>query len=354
MTADTVGGVWTYALELARGLAGYDLSTVIATMGPRPSADQMSEAAAVPGLEIVTSDFQLEWMDNPWTDVAEAGDWLLDLEARLSPIIVHLNGFAHGSLPWRAPVLVAGHSCVVSWHEAVREPIARAWLDRYRQAVAAGLRGADWVVAPSGAMLDALQQHYRPLPRASVIWNGRDEARFRPRRKAPFVAAAGRLWDGAKNVAALNTIAPSLPWPVVVAGDGTPGAAIQHLGQLAEAEIAALLGRASIFALPARYEPFGLLPLEAALAGCALVLGDIASLREIWGEAADYVAPDDHDALRAAITRLIEAPSLMAERACAARARALTLTPARMAREYTTVYGCAAVRSTPLERRCAS
>ncbi len=32
--------------------------------------------------------------------------------------------------------------------------------------------------------------------------------------------------------------------------------------------------------LPARYEPFGLSVLEAALSGCALVLGDIPSLRE--------------------------------------------------------------------------
>jgi glycogen synthase len=354
MTADAVGGVWTYALELSRALSDYGLSTTIATMGPRPTADQMSAAATVPGLDIVTSEFQLEWMDNPWADVAEAGDWLLDLEARVSPIVVHLNGFAHGSLPWRAPVLVVGHSCVVSWDEAVGEPIAQARLERYRQSVAAGLRAADWVVAPSAAMLDAIHRHYGPLPRASVIWNGRDAARFRPQRKEPFVVAAGRLWDRAKNVEALNTIAPSLPWPVIVAGDGATGAAIQHVGRLPEAEIAALLGRASIFALPARYEPFGLLPLEAALAGCALVLGDIPSLREIWGDAADFVPPDDHDALRAAITRLIEAPALIAERALAARTRALTLTPARMAREYTTIYGCAAARSTPSECRCAS
>jgi glycogen(starch) synthase len=45
--------------------------------------------------------------------------------------------------------------------------------------------------------------------------------------------------------------------------------------------------------LPARYEPFGLSVLEAALSGCALVLGDIASLREVWGGAACYVRPGD-------------------------------------------------------------
>ncbi len=75
--------------------------------------------------------------------------------------------------------------------------------------------------------------------------------------------------------------------------------------------MAGWLGRASIFALPARYEPFGLLPLEAALSGCALVLGDIPSLREVWGDAAWFVPPDDRDALTAAIGSLIASPRLL-------------------------------------------
>ena len=39
--------------------------------------------------------------------------------------------------------------------------------------------------------------------------------------------------------------------------------------------------------LPARYEPFGLSILEAALSGCALVLGDLPSLRELWDRRGD-------------------------------------------------------------------
>jgi hypothetical protein len=45
--------------------------------------------------------------------------------------------------------------------------------------------------------------------------------------------------------------------------------------------------------LPARYEPFGLSVLEAALSGCALVPGDIASLRGNWDGVAEFVCPDD-------------------------------------------------------------
>ena len=46
-------------------------------------------------------------------------------------------------------------------------------------------------------------------------------------------------------------------------------------GQLTTAEVRNVINTASIYALPARYEPFGLSILEAALSGCALVLGDI-------------------------------------------------------------------------------
>ncbi len=71
--------------------------------------------------------------------------------------------------------------------------------------------------------------------------------------------------------------------------------------------------RASIYAMPARYEPFGLSILEAGLSGCALVLGDIPSLREHWDGAAAFVAPDDREALRSAIEGLIDSPARRAE-----------------------------------------
>jgi glycogen synthase len=118
--------------------------------------------------------------------------------------------------------------------------------------------------------------------------------------------------------------------------------------------MASWLGRASIVALPARYEPFGLLAVEAALCGCALVLGDIPSLREVWGRAAEFVDPADPTELRNAIERLITSPSRRADRADAARRRALELTPARMAHQYMEIYGCAAARRDLRSIPCAS
>jgi glycosyltransferase involved in cell wall biosynthesis len=260
------------------------------------------------------------------------------------PWAVHLNGYAHGVLPFRAPAVVVGHSCVASWDEAVGGTWTPAALAAYRQSAGAGLRAAAWVVAPTAAMLAALQRHYGPLERASVIPNGRDAARFVVGPKEPFVLAAGRLWDRAKNVDAVRRIAKRLSWRVMIAGDRSIG-----VGRLSEPELRDCLARAAIFALPARYEPFGLLPLEAALSGCALVLGDIASLREVWGDAAVYVEPDNDRALAGAIESLIACPDCLGECASAARHRAAVYTPAAMADGYVALYQ--AVQPQPVVRR---
>lgn len=345
MTADTVGGVWTYALELCRALAPHDVEVALATMGAPVSPRQREEACRLPNITIHESRFKLEWMDDPWADVRAASDWLLRIEQEVRPDVVHLNGYAHGALPWRAPVLVAAHSCVLSWWEAVRrEAIPDAW-ERYRRTVTEGLRAADVVIAPTGAMLQMADRHYGPFRASRVIHNGRSPAQFWPGAREPFVLAAGRLWDEAKNIGLLDRIAPDLPWPVYVAGEARSpqgGAAtaphVRSLGPLPGGALADWMGRASVYALPARYEPFGLSALEAALSGCALVLGDIPSLREVWADAALFVNPNDSDALKNAIRSLIDSPRLRADMSQRALNQARAYTPERMACETLACY----------------
>ena len=363
MTADTVGGVWTYAMELAGALRPHGVRVVLATMGSRMDAAQRAEAAALPNVTVHESSFRLEWMDAPWQDVDRAGEWLLALERAERPDIVHLNGYAHADLPWLAPVVVVGHSCVRSWWEAVKGEAPPPSWDAYTGRVRSGLQAADVVVAPSHAMLTSLERHYGPLARTRVIPNGRAQALFQPARKELFIFAAGRLWDEAKNLAVLDRIAGALPWPTYVAGDmqspdgrGKPVTAVRPLGRLDRATLAQWLGRASIYAFPARYEPFGLSVTEAALSGCALVLGDIPSLREIWGDAATFVAPDDEAGLARAIRWLCDDPTLRRAQGARARRRALALSPVCMAERYIALYTMLAQharRSTP-EVACAS
>jgi glycosyltransferase involved in cell wall biosynthesis len=64
------------------------------------------------------------------------------------------------------------------------------------------------------------------------------------------------------------------------------------------------LQHAAIFASPALYEPFGLSVLEAAAAGCALVLSDIATFRELWSGAARFFEPGDSQALHRILAEL--------------------------------------------------
>ncbi len=349
MTADTIGGVWTYALELSRALAPYGVRVHLATMGQPLRDGQRHEAEQIENLEIYESHYKLEWMDDPWQDITEAGVWLLRLEERIRPDIVHINGYAHGSLPWRSPSLIVAHSCVISWWEAVHGEQAPSSWDRYYREVARGLTTADMVAAPSMAMFWNLTKHYGPVDSGRIIYNGRTAALFRPAGKERFILTAGRLWDKAKNLSLLEAAAGRLPWPVFAAGmlPGRSGESrsecvrrngITPLGELSRPELSDWFGRASIFVLPAKYEPFGLSILEAALSGCALVLGDIPSLRELWNGAALFVRPDDANGLQEQVMSLTGNESFRREMSSVARERALLYTPATMAAGYYAAY----------------
>ena len=326
LTADTVGGVWTYALDLIRELR--DVEFALATMGRALTPDQWTEVGALPNVEVHESAYRLEWMEEPWDDVRAAGDWLLGIADEFRPDVVHLNGLVHGALPFAAPKLVVVHSCVLSWWQAVKgEPAPPSW-GRYADEVRRSLRAADLVAAPTRAMRDEALRLYGPFQRSKVVPNGRSG--IAPAPKDPFVFAAGRMWDEAKNLRAVEAMA--CDWPVRIAGEGSA------MGRLSGAATLDLMARASIYALPARYEPFGLSVLEAALAGCALVLGDIPSLRENWEGRAFFVRSDDAEGLEATVARLVADPSLRARMGGTARERALELGLERFGAETRALY----------------
>ena len=346
MTADTIGGVWQYALELIRGLDSAGVDVILATLGHKPSVQQQLEAQTISSLTLHSSDYKLEWMPGCWEDVHESGRWLLELEDAYAPDLIHLNTFCHAALPWQAPVLVVAHSCVVSWWESVKGSALPPEWWRYRCEVENGLHAADLVVAPSDSMAAAARRLYG-VTSVRTIPNGRvapvESARITV--KHPMVLAAGRVWDEAKNLAALDRACVGLRWPLYLAGE-TRGPSDESfrphsgiaLGALSSPELVAWMQRASIYALPARYEPFGLSVLEAALCGCALVLGDIPSLRENWNGAAVFVAPTDERALHEAIAELIESAVIRERLARAAVERAAQFPAHRTVAQYLDSY----------------
>ena len=337
LTADCMGGVWTYALDLIGALPQHQF--VVATMGDWPTSRQSADLARLPNATLRASNWKLEWMKNAWPEVARAGDWLLELEREFAPDIVHLNGMAHGVLPFVAPKVVVAHSCVTSWWRAVKGIDAPPDWNCYRQNIGAGLCAAAVVVAPTRALLDELNAIYGEFAPSRVIWNGSAAPTDKARAIEPLVLSAGRLWDEAKNVALLERIAPAVDAPICVAGAG--GGAmknVESLGFLPFARMSERMQRAAIWAHPARYEPFGLAVAEAAHRDCALVLSDIATLRELWQDAAIFVAPDDEDAWIAALNRLLHAPAERDVWAQRAQSRAGRYSLDRFGGEYDELY----------------
>jgi glycogen synthase len=352
MTADTVSGLWTYALELCHALSAKDIQVALATMGQPLSVAQQQEARVLQNVKVFESGFRLEWMDEPWEETARAGEWLMKVRDSFQPDLVHLNGYVHGALDWNLPLLIGGHSCVFSWWQAVHGRLPPARWNRYRAEVTRGLKAAAHVVTPTSTMMDSLNKLYGPFSSIGVIPNGRDPDHFRVGKKLPIILSAGRLWDPAKNVDALVGIADRLPWPLYLAGEsrfegrnsnvpsknGTPTRSPTYLGHLPFKELADRMAQASIFVMPARYEPFGFTVLEAAFSGCALVLGDIPSLRENWEGAAIFVNAGNRSQIQEVLEELIRDSRHLLDLAHRARERAEQFTAHRMAAGYMQTY----------------
>ncbi|MGA0604788.1 glycosyltransferase family 4 protein [Phenylobacterium sp. VNQ135] len=329
MTADAVGGVWTYALDLARGLGAAGVRTTLAVLGPAPSTDQVRGAHAVPGLTLIETGLPLDWMASEPAEILEVGAALRGLARGVRADLIHLNSPAFAAIGgFEAPVVGACHSCLATWWGDVKDgPMPPDF--RWRtQALWQGLHACDVLVAPTRAFAEATAAAY-DLPAPHVVWNGRDAPTRPEAAREDMVFTSGRLWDEGKNIGVLDAAAERLSAPIYAAGplEGPNGAGVRlthatSLGRLPAAEVADWLARAPVFASSALYEPFGLGVLEAAQAGCALVLSDIATFRELWEGAAVLVDPRDPGAFAAALDALLADEPRRVELGRKARARA--------------------------------
>lgn len=306
MTTDAVGGVWTYATGLSAALTERGADVALVTMGPAPRADQ--RAIVHERVSLIETDLALEWQDPEADNIGQARRTLRELESRLRPDVVHLNSYREATFGWIAPVLVTAHSCVTTWAHACNDCdwLSSPQWQRYGELVAAGLEAAAAWVCPSAAHGHLVEQIYRPSRSGRVVWNGIPAA-LQPEQKLELILAAGRMWDKAKGLATLAKAAGQINWPVLVAGDAPPqgSTSLQSVGNLPQADLHQLMRRAAIFVSPALYEPFGLAVLEAASAGCALVLADIPSFRELWNDAALFVPAGDVDRWAEALNLLV-------------------------------------------------
>jgi glycogen(starch) synthase len=208
------------------------------------------------------------------------------------------------------------------------------------------LRTADWVSAPSAAVLRPLQDAMPGLgERSSVIPYGlptREPCGDPP--AAPTVLCIGRL-IGEKGVdlavSAFASLAPEFPEArLVIAGDGPARPALERqagdlgiadrvdfLGWVAPERMPTVTSTASVIVVPSRWqEAFGLVAIEAALQGRPVVAARVGGLPEpvVDGETGIVVEPEDSAAIARAVATLLGDRQLAARMGRAARRRAET------------------------------
>jgi glycosyltransferase involved in cell wall biosynthesis len=343
MSVDAVGGVWRYALDLARGLREEGVETVLAGFGPEPDRERRREAEAVAELHLMGA--PLDWMVPDEAALTRVPGVLADLAARCSADVVQVNAPSQAAgLETDARVVAVCHSCVTTWFRAVRRDDPPAPWHWQRALNARGLARADRIVAPSAAHAALTRACYPGLGTVDVVPNavtlppGAGERR-------PFVHAAARWWDAGKDAATLDAAAALADWPVLASGatEGPDGSATRFrhatgLGPRPHVEVIGAARQAGVLVSTSVYEPFGLAALEAAASGAALVLSDIPTYREIWGEAALYAPPREAGAFAHALNLLAADAGFRRDMARAAADRAARFTPRAQAQAMRALY----------------
>ncbi|RMF97944.1 MAG: glycosyltransferase family 1 protein [Planctomycetota bacterium] len=188
-----------------------------------------------------------------------------------------------------------------------------------------------------------------PAGKIHVIPNGVDPSEFAsgtspepplPVGRGRFVVYVGRL-DAQKGVdVLLHSAAEWLPrYPdvyVLLAGDGPQRTRLQRLAHTLgidsrvlflgfRKDIPALLHASELFVLPSRWEGMPNAVLEAMAAGLPVVATDVEGVREVLGDTAPLVPPDNPRELTTQITRILDSPSLAQSIGEANRERAFSL-----------------------------
>jgi glycosyltransferase involved in cell wall biosynthesis len=342
LTADRVGGVWAYACELARGLEALGIDVTIAAVGPAPG-----QAGADQGVPVVETGLPLDWLAPDAASVLAAGERLAALARETGADVVQLNSPAYGAAArFPCPVVAVEHGALATWWLGVEGdaplPPALAWQARL---TGTGLARADAAVAPSAAHAALVQAAYRLAEAPVAILNGRSPAPPIGAEPNDAVLTVGRLWDRAKRTALLDAVAARLPVPFEAVGatTGPAGEAVMpvHLhtpGTLTPDALAARYAARPVFVSAAVFEPFGLAVLEAAQAGCPLVLAANATFRELWTGAALLVDGDDPADWAAAIERVRADAGLRRHLSEAATLRAGRYTAAATAEAMAALY----------------
>ncbi|MQA12920.1 MAG: glycosyltransferase [Pseudonocardiaceae bacterium] len=362
-----VGGLGRHVPALAGRLAAQGHDVVVLSRQPdntdaltHPNSDEVIDGVRVvrvaedpPHLEFARD--LVAWTLGMGHAMVRAG---LRLLRDWRPDVVH----AHDWLVAHAAIALAGQVEVplVATIHATEAGRHSGWLsDTLNQQVHSVewwlANAADEVVTCSAAMRAEVAQLFDLDAEAiTVLHNGIEPRRWRRVGRAdletarlrhapdgaPLLLFCGRLeWEKGVHdlLAALPRIRSMHPGTrLVIAGDGRHATqlveqarrlrvrrAVDFCGHLPDARLPALLAAADAVVLPSRYEPFGLVALEAAAAGAPLVASTTGGLGEVVrdGETGLAFTPGDVDGLARAVRAVLDRPTAARRRAGAARRR---------------------------------
>lgn len=247
-----------------------------------------------------------------------------------------------------------------------------ARIDYMRRMLPGSLARASHVITVSESARQDLIKHFSyPPERVTAIPLGVDPVfhAHSSAQLAPLMARLGLQAQGyslyvgtiepRKNLDRLLDAYESLPsalrkrYPLVMAG--SPGWRSEHtharmaqaasagwlhyLRFVAQADLPALYAGARLFVYPSLYEGFGLPVLEAMASGVPVVTSSVSSLPEVVGSIALSIAPEDTDALVAALQQGLQDDAWRSAAMAAGPQRAARFTWERCVDQTVALYG---------------
>ncbi|QGQ19461.1 glycosyltransferase [Cellulomonas sp. JZ18] len=356
------GGQNVHVAALAAALA--DLGHDVTVYTRRDDPDLPERVPMTPGVEVVhvpagpatavPKDDLLPWMPDLGAWVAD--DWA----THGAPDVVHAHFWMSGLAAVQAaevhgvPTVQTYHALgsVKRRHQGVKDtsPSGRV------TAEATIGRRVDAVVATCSDEVRELARLGVPASRVRVVPCGVDVDHFRPVRGAtgPFprtrrhrLVCLGRLVER-KGVDTVLHALPDLPDTELLVAGGPDAAALADdpeacrlaalarqlgvadrvhlLGRVGHDDVPALVSSADVVVATPWYEPFGIVPLEAAACGVPLVGSAVGGLLDsvVDGVTGLLVPPRDPESLATALRGLLADPARRHAFGAAARRRALT------------------------------
>src|ERR1700684_1172161 len=98
VTADTIGGGWTYTRELVTGLVRRGGRVTLVSFGEIPTPAQTEWLEGIRNVDFRATAFRLEWMQEAQEDLDASSDFLKSIIDEVHPDLLHLNQFAYGAL----------------------------------------------------------------------------------------------------------------------------------------------------------------------------------------------------------------------------------------------------------------